>query len=104
MKHNIIVKFKPEVTKEMQEGMYKDIYELFNHTKEIDGIHEIKLIPNCIDRDNRYHLIIEMDMEKEALPVYDKCEWHVLWKEKYGDLLEKKAIIDYDEALNYDRL
>lgn len=100
MKHNIIVKFKPEITKKMQQEMYADIYEIFEHTLEIDGVNGIRLIPNVIDRDNRYHLVIEMDMEKEALPVYDNSMWHKLWKEQYGNMLELKTIIDLDDAIN----
>jgi len=96
MKHCIIVKFKPSVSAADQLNMYGDIYDLFAKTKEIPGIHDIRLIPNCIARDNRYHLVIEMDMEKESLPIYDHCEYHLLWKKQYGDLLETKTIIDLD--------
>ena len=102
MKHNIIVKFKPEITSKMQQDMYKDIYEIFEHTTEIDGVHSVRLIPNCIDRENRYHLVIEIDMERDALPLYDACEWHKKWKKDYGDLLEKKTIIDLEDPLVFN--
>ena len=94
MKHYILAKFLPEITKEQKTAMLPDIAELFSHLIWMDGINNVDVYPNCVDRDNRYDLMIEIDMEKEALPLYDGCIWHKLWKEKYGDLLEKKAIFD----------
>ena len=94
MKHYILAKFLPEITKEQKTEMLPDIAELFGHLIWMDGINNVDVCPNCVDRDNRYDLMIEIDMEKEALPQYDGCIWHRLWKEKYGSLLEKKAIFD----------
>ena len=96
MKHCIIVKYKEDVTNERKKALVPEIRELFQHTTEIDGIYGVKLYENCIDRKNRYDLMIEITMEKEALPVYDDCEWHHIWKEQYGTLLESKAIFDWE--------
>ena len=94
MKHYILAKFLPQITKEQKTAMLPDIAELFSHLIWMDGINNVDVCPNCVDRDNRYDLMIEIDMEKDALPLYDGCIWHKLWKEKYGDLLEEKAIFD----------
>ena len=94
MKHNILVKYKPEVTKERKAELIPEIRELFSHTTEIPGIHGVKLYPNVVDRENRYDLLIEIDMDREALEVYDSSVWHRQWKEGYGDLLANKAIFD----------
>lgn len=96
MKHDILVKYKAEITKERKNSLISEIQELFDHTKDIPGIHGVRLYPNVIDRENRYDLLIEIDMEREALDAYDHCEWHRLWKEKYGSLLAQKAIFDHD--------
>ena len=40
--------------------------------------------------------MIALDMDKEALPAYDVSEMHHAWKREYGDLLEKKAIFDFE--------
>ena len=94
MKHYIIAKFKPEITREQQTAMLPDIAELFGHLIWMDGINNVDVCQNCIDRDNRFDLMIEIDMEKDALPTYDECIWHKLWKERYGKMLEKKTIFD----------
>ena len=94
MKHYILAKFKPEITKEQKTDLLPDIAELFGHLIWMDGISNVDVCPNCVDRDNRYDIMIEIELEKEALPLYDGCIWHKLWKEKYGSLLEKKAIFD----------
>ena len=94
MKHYIIAKFKPEITREQQTEMLPDISELFGHLIWMKGIRNVDVCLNCVDRDNRYDVMIEIEMEKEALESYDNCIWHKIWKEKYGKLLEKKTIFD----------
>ena len=98
MKHCIIVKFKNTVSVEDKQRMLPDIEDLFEQTTQIDGVHGIRLLTNCTPRDNRYDLMIEMDMEQSALTEYDDCVWHHRWKNEYGELIEKKAIFDYEEA------
>ena len=96
MKHDILVKYNPGITKEQKSELIPEIRELFEHTVEIPGIHAVKLYPNVVERENRYDLLIEIDMDREALETYDNSIWHKKWKEQYGHLLEKKAIFDHD--------
>ena len=94
MKHHILAKYKPEITKEQKEQLAEEILELFRNTISIEGIRSVAVHKNCIDRENRYDILIVIEMEPEALTEYDGCVWHKEWKEKYGPILEKKAIFD----------
>lgn len=96
MKHDILVKYKPEITKERKAELIPEIRELFEHTTEIPGIRGVRVMPNVVDRENRFDLLIEIDMDREALDAYDSCVWHHEWKERYGVYLEKKAIFDHE--------
>jgi len=49
-----------------------------------------------VARDNRYDVLIVLDMAPEALPVYDASAMHHLWKEEFGPLLAQKAIFDFE--------
>ena len=94
MKHHIIVKFKKEVN---VNEILPDIKNIFNETLNIDGIYSVVYKTNCIDRENRFNLMIILDMDENALNVYDKSNPHLLWKEKYSSLIEAKAIFDSKE-------
>ena len=94
MKHYIIVKFIPEITKKNIDEFAEQIKRLFENAREIEGVHEISVFKNCIDLDNRYDIMIEMDMEKEALSAYDGSQWHALWKHEYGRFIAQKTIFD----------
>ncbi|MDO4522254.1 MAG: Dabb family protein [Eubacteriales bacterium] len=95
MKHYIIAKYKEEVTKQEKEKLLRQIKELFSHLLEINGITQVNVEPNCVDRSNRYDIMIEIEMRDETvLCVYDDCSWHHKWKDEYGHLLEKKTIFD----------
>ena len=96
MKHCIIAKFVPEITPEEKTRIAEDVEKLFAPVMEISGVHEVKVLRNCIDRPNRYDLMIGITMEKEALEAYDASEAHREWKERYGSLLAQKAIFDYE--------
>ncbi len=93
MKHLIIVKSTPEVDPHAfalaAENHFKDIVK-------IPGIHDIKVIEGIREHENRYHFIIEIDMDKEALPAYNESKCHHDWKENYSSWIEKKAIFDYE--------
>ena len=95
MKHDIIVKLTPEVKGDNFPEFLTNVVMLFSNLHQIPGVHEIHYFPNVISRDNRYDLMIEIDMEEEALEAYDKSVWHQQWKEQYGKYIEKKAIIDH---------
>ncbi len=94
MKHFIIAKFK---TREDTERLLPEITELFNRTLEIEGVDAVVIHKNNSTRENRYSIMIEMTVTPEGLERYDVCEPHKLWKSKYGDLLEAKAIFDCEE-------
>ncbi len=99
MKHLIIVKFKENVwNKEDAESrkMLADIREIFDRTKQIEGVHTVNIHENVTPRPNRHDLMIEMEMEPEALPVYDASAPHREWKEKYSGLIQTKTIFDYE--------
>lgn len=92
MKHHILVKFKKDVVK--NDSFYEGILNLFNNLVNIDGINSVSLHKNCVDRTNRYDLLILIDMDKSALNVYDDSIYHKKWKTDYQDLIESKAIFD----------
>ena len=54
------------------------------------------MYPCCIDRENRYDVMIVLDMDKDALSAWDASPLHHQWKDEYGALLEKKAIFDHE--------
>lgn len=92
MKHCILVKFKKEYN---WKDELKNIQRIFNSI-DIDGVNFVEYLENCIDRENRYDLLIRVDMEKEALPLYDACPNHHEWKDTYSEFIDKKAIFDYE--------
>ena len=94
MKHYIIAKFNEGCE---WKPMIGAITDLFEETLQIPGIHAVKVKPCCINRPNRYDLMIEMEMDPEALTAYDACEAHKKWKQEYGDLLQKKTIFDSED-------
>ena len=91
MKHFIIVKWNDAAK---MKAHVKDIEALFKKTLDIPGIHSATVYPSCSDRANRYDLMIEIGMEPTALPVYDDCEPHHIWKDRYGSEIAHKVIFD----------
>lgn len=94
MKHHIIVKFKEDF--KLKENL-NDIKSIFNDTLKINGIYSVEYKLNCIDRENRYHLMIILDMDEGSLESYDKSNAHLLWKNKYSSFIESKAIFDSED-------
>ena len=95
MKHCIIAKYTAEAYAR-RETLLPRIQEIFSAAGDIPGVKGAEVFPNCVARDNRYDVLIVLDMEPEALPLYDASAPHHLWKEEFGPLLEKKAIFDYE--------
>lgn len=91
MKHHILVKF---VEGTELPPLLAPIHELFAQCLELPGVYGLTLKTNCVDRPNRYDLMIVLDMDPEALPTYDASEPHHRWKADYGHLVAKKAIFD----------
>ena len=61
--------------------------------------HQEDLQSDEADRRRSYgehDLMIEMEMDPEALPVYDASATHQEWKAKYGDAIQSKTIFDYE--------
>lgn len=92
MFHHIIAKFNEQVADKA--ALIAEITKLYASVTEIEGVKGCRVIPNCIDRPNRYDVMIRIEMDTEALPVWDASELHHTWKDKYGSLLEKKTIFD----------
>lgn len=92
MVHMIISKFQDRgiLTAEFMQ----ELEQLFAKADQIPGVHGARIITNCIDRENRYDIIIEVAMEKDALSAWDASEVHAAWKKNYGALLAAKAIFD----------
>lgn len=93
MKHYIIVKF---VEGTDVGALVEPVRAIFARTLSISGIRSVQVKRSNSDRSNRYDLMIEMDMEPQALADYDVSEPHLYWKNTYGALIAKKAIFDCD--------
>ena len=91
MKHYIIAKF---VEGTDVSSLVAPVEAIFRQALSIPGIRRVLVKPSCSDRANRYDLMIEMDMDREALPAYDASEPHLRWKKEYGDRIASKAIFD----------
>ncbi|MDO4623657.1 MAG: Dabb family protein [Eubacteriales bacterium] len=96
MKHCILAKFRSDVDAAEKKALLPELESLFAPLLDIEGIHKVEVIPNVVDRSNRYDILIRIDMDRDALETYDASEPHHDWKEEYGAYLEKKAIFDYD--------
>ena len=88
MKHCILAKFTPEA-KAQRAALLPRIREIFSAAADIPGVHGAEVIPNCVDRDNRYDVLIRLDMD-------DVSAMHHRWKDEFTPLLEKKAIFDHE--------
>lgn len=95
MKHCIIAKFTADAYERRQELLVR-IGEIFADAVTIPGVHGAEVLPNCVARSNRYDVMIVLDMEKDALALYDESGMHHRWKDEFSPLLEKKAIFDHE--------
>ena len=93
MKHYIIVKFKNNYNYKSE---INNIYNLFNEAKKIDGVKDITIKSSNSTRENRYDLMIEMDLTFEGLQNFDASDIHYNWKNSYGKYIESKTIFDCD--------
>lgn len=94
MLHHILVKWKEKPADPA--ALNGEIEALFRQALAIPGIHGVEVIPNVVDRPNRYDLLIRLTMDAPALTAYDASEAHHRWKELYGPLIAQKAIFDCD--------
>lgn len=95
MKHVILVKWNALVSD--KDSILIEAQQVFDRLLSIDGINGVKIHKNVIDRANRYDLMIEIEMKKEILTVYDESEPHKEWKQKFGKFVENKAIFDFED-------
>jgi len=95
MKHHILVKWKEKPAD--CEALNREIEALFQDVLRVQGVHRVEVIPNVVDRPNRYDLLIAITMDPDALARYDACEAHHRWKERYGDRIAGKAIFDSEQ-------
>ena len=94
MKHYILAKWNEYVPD--KGALLPPIKALFSTADAIPGVHGAEVYPCCIDRANRYDVMIVLDMDKDALSAWDASPLHHQWKDDYGTLLEKKAIFDHE--------
>lgn len=92
MVHMILAKFRDRSL--LTPGLTEEIRTLFSGAEAIEGVEGASVSRCCVDRDNRYDLLIRVYMQKDALPRWDESAVHAEWKKKYGEMLEKKAIFD----------
>lgn len=92
MQHHILVQWKEPPTD--VSALCQDIRALFAPVLAIDGITQVEVIPNIINRPNRYDLLIRITMTEAALSLYDQCEAHHRWKTTYGERIAQKVIFD----------
>ena len=95
MLHHIIVKWNEQVTDKAE--MAERAAEAFAEATAIPGVTRCDIIPSCSDRENRYDLMIRMEMTQEALVLYDASPMHKAWKENFTKYMEKKAIFDCEK-------
>ena len=74
----------------------KRIQELFSGSGDIPGIRNAALYPSAVDRPNRYDLMIQLDMDRQALEAWDESALHRRWKEEFSPFLQSKAIFDWE--------
>lgn len=94
MKHCILAKWNETVADKA--ALLAQVKALYAAADAISGVHGVTVHPCCVDRPNRYDLMIVLDMDRDALPNWDASDIHHRWKDEYGGLLEKKAIFDYE--------
>lgn len=92
MQHHILVKWKERPADAF--ALHQAIAALFAPVTDIPGVHRVEVVPNIIDRPNRYDLLIRITMDEAVLPLYDASAAHRRWKDEYGGLIAQKAIFD----------
>lgn len=92
MQHYIIVKWNDTIKDKSETA--DEVRKLYAEATEIPGIHRIAIKKNIIARDNRYDLMIILDMDESSLEAWDNSELHHRWKTDYGHMIDKKAIFD----------
>ncbi len=92
MKHHIIVKYTSEVTD--KDAMLERIKALFFNAAPIYGVHSYSFYSNCVDRKNRYDLMIVIELDSDCLLYWDESSLHKAWLNCFGKYVSQKAIFD----------
>ncbi len=92
MIHCILAKFSPEFP---WRDRIDEIRQVFLPLVP-ETVRSVRVIPCCVDRDNRYSVAVLLEMDRAALERYDSSGPHRIWKERYGPHLVSKAIFDFE--------
>ena len=95
MLHHILVKWNPTVEKQ---AAVQAVCALYAEATAISGVHRVDIRENVTPRENRYDLMIVLDMDDDALPIWDKSSLHQKWKIEFGSRIEKKCIFDCESV------
>ncbi|MDD6043820.1 MAG: Dabb family protein [Eubacteriaceae bacterium] len=91
MLHHIIVKWNEDVDKNT---IAEEVRAMYAKATQIEGIIGVEIKENIIPRDNRYDLMIVLEMDKDSLSNWDDSELHKQWKSQFSQAIEKKCIFD----------
>ena len=97
MKHLVIVKWN--VGDEEKERLNAEALGLFKGLCGMEGIHGVEQIKGIPLNENRFDMILKIDMEKEALKAYSESAVHQKWLSEYAKYIDKKAIFDCEGEL-----
>lgn len=93
MKHCILVKWNNSAVKpELADAASL----LFEEARAYPWVEDVIIHRNCIARDNRYDLFVELIIEKNDLERWDHCAVHKKWKIDFNSYIESKAVLDYE--------
>ena len=67
MKHCIIAKFNESAAD--KQAALAQVRALFAGAEQIEGVHGITIHENCVARDNRYDLMIVVEMELSLIHI-----------------------------------
>ena len=96
MQHHVIVKFNEDVKD--KDSLSNEIGNLFKGLKgTVERVHSVSPHKNCINMQNRYDLMIIVDMDKDALDAYSNNPIHDKWINEYSKYLSSKVIMDYED-------
>ena len=84
--------------------MLADIREIFDQTQQIEGVHTVNIYENVTPRPNRHDLMIEMEMDPEALPVYDASAAHQEWKANTGTIFSPRLSLIMNKIVTLNAL
>ena len=95
MKHCILARFRADAGD--WRAYLPEIREIFSAAGDIPGVRGAEVFHNCVDRENRYHVLIRLDMDPAALAAYDVSPKHHRWKDRFPKvgLFELGEFIDF---------